>query len=136
MDEPYRVAMVVDREFGSQLSALANRLHVWICDSPANRPAIEAIWRAQGDRKYDIESGATIFNCAPDQSVEDALVNIIGTVDLHHGEYSHEPPWSVIEVIGCEPTPRIRSAFAEFGAEIAGVHPDRFEARRAIGGAV
>jgi hypothetical protein len=135
MDDPYRVAIVVDREFGPQLDALAKRLHVWICDSPINRPAVEAIWRARGDRKYDIESGATIFNCAPDQPVEDALVNIIGAVDEHHGEYSHEPPWSVMEVIGCAPTPRVRSAFAEFGAQVSAMRSDRFEARRPIGGA-
>jgi hypothetical protein len=135
MGVPYRVAIVVDRQFGPQLGDLAGRLHVWVCDSPANRPAAEAIWRARGDGEYDIESGATLFNCAPDEAVEDALVDIIGTVDEHHGKYSHDPPWSVIEVIGCNPSPRVQAAFAALGAQITGMPPDRFEARRPTGGA-
>jgi hypothetical protein len=132
MADPYRVAIVVDRQFGPQLADMAKRLHVWICDSPTNRPAVEAIWRARGGREYHIESGATIFDCAPDEAIEDALVNIIRAVDEHHGEHSHDPPWSTIEVIGCSPSPCVQRAFAEFGAQIAGLQPDRFEARRPI----
>ena len=130
MAEPYRVAIVVDRHFGPRLAELAKRLHVWVCDSPGNRPAVEAIWRDRGEGKYNIDSGVTILDCAPDEAVEDALANIIGTVDEHHGQYSHDPPWSVIEVIGCGPSPRVRTAFAEYGAEVTDLKPDRFEARR------
>ena len=128
MTAPYRVAIVVDREFGSQLAEFAQRLHVWICDSPTNRPAVEAVWRSRGDRTYDIESGASIFNCASETPLEDALINILGTVDEHHGEYSHDPPWSVIEVIGCGATARVRKAFADLGAQVADEQADRFDA--------
>lgn len=122
MTESYRVAIVVDREFGPQLADLAQRSHVWVCDSPANRPATEAVWRTN-EGQYDFQSGVTIFECSPEESPDDALVNILETVDLHHA-------WSVIEVIGCKSSPRFRSTFAEYGAVITELRPDHFEARR------
>lgn len=133
MPPPYRVAIVVDREFGSRVAELAKRVHVWLCDSPLNRPAAEALWHAPGGDAYDLETGVTLFDCPPDQPVEDALVHIVGTVDQHHGQHAHDPPWSVIEVIGCPATPRVRRAFAEFYAQITPTSLDRFEARRPSG---
>ncbi|HEV7299509.1 MAG TPA: hypothetical protein VGN72_09115 [Tepidisphaeraceae bacterium] len=136
MSRPYKVAIVVDREFGSRLDAVAKQLHVWICDSPTNRAAFDAVHRSRGEWRYDLESGVTIFKCDPIESAEDALIAVLGAVDLHHGGYSHDPPWSGIDVFGCAATPRVRDAFAEYGANVTSETADGFEARRPSGSAV
>lgn len=58
------------------------------------------------------------------------MPGVLGNVDLHHGEYSYNPPWSIIEVYGCAPTPAIHAAVAEHGARIATGFADHFETQR------
>jgi len=112
--QPYAVAVVVDTGFGDKLSNLASRIHVWCVDTPENRAAAEIIWQ-QNAHPYSIERGVTIFstdlNASPDQIVASEL----GTIDLHHGEYSHDPPFSVLNIYGAMPTPVLREALAGFG---------------------
>jgi hypothetical protein len=127
---PYRIAIVLDRTFGDRLLPLAQRLHVWICDTPLNRASVKAVWRSRGDRPHDIESGATIFTCSETDTAETMLLQQVGTLDLHHGRYSHSPPWSVIEVVGMSPTPTVVNEFANLGANIVVTSLTCFEARR------
>lgn len=128
---PYRVAIVVDRNFGNQVKALSRRLNVWICKTPANQLAVETIWRAQPE--YNLESGVTVFNCTEQETPEEMVANILDNVDLHHGQFSHDPAWSIIEVIGCLATEKIKQAFANYQAEVFPTGPDQFEARRLSG---
>lgn len=45
--DPYRVFVVLDREYGEQLSELAEKSPVWIVDTPKNRRTrAAAIWKA------------------------------------------------------------------------------------------
>jgi hypothetical protein len=46
MTEPYRVFVVVDREYGERLAELAQTGPVWIVDTPANRSVAQQIWAA------------------------------------------------------------------------------------------
>jgi RNAse (barnase) inhibitor barstar len=43
------------------------------------------------------------------------LLGIIGTVDLHHGRYSSDPPYHEVEVIGAAPSPEVEREFATRG---------------------
>jgi hypothetical protein len=110
----YSIAIVVERDFGDELVELAKRLHVWVCSTPENRPHVERARGAQPARP-SIEHGVTTFNVSDTDSPEEMLVGILDTVDIHHGEYSHSPPWSELEVYGASPTPAVRAALAEFG---------------------
>jgi hypothetical protein len=131
MAVPHRVAIVVDPEFADRLAALSSRLHVWVCDTPANRAAAQSIWG--DDPIYDLESGVTTFEFAPDASRPEVVEAVLGDVDLHHGEFSHDPPWSVIEVVGCSSTDSLSAAFAAFGAKLSPTGGDTCEARRKVG---
>ena len=110
----YSVAIVVDRDFGDELVGLAQRLHVWVCSTPANRRQVECTRGAQ-PASPSIEHGVTTFNVSEADSPEELLIGVLGAVDLHHGEYSHSPPWSTLEVYGASATPAVRAALAEFG---------------------
>jgi hypothetical protein len=131
---PHHVAIVVDGSFGNRLAALAERLHVWICGSPANRAAAAAIWGARSGTAYDIESGVTVFVCSEVEPPDTVLLGVLDTVDEHHGQHSHDPPWSVIEVFGCPPTPKVLDALAHFGALVEEEGPAGFVARRTVHG--
>jgi hypothetical protein len=128
----YRVAIVVDAAFGARLAALAERVHVWIRSSPANLAAAESVWRSRTNLPSSLDAGARTFTCAAGASPEEALLGVLESVDLHHGEYSHDPPWSVLEVLGCAPTAAVEVAAAEYGARVEPGPPAHFEIVRAI----
>ena len=129
----YGVAIVVDPDYGQGLSTLAARLHVWICATPANERAADSYRRDHPD--YSLETGVTTFKVSEGESPEDSFLRILGDVDLHHGEYSHEPAWDSLEVYGVLPTPPIRAALAEY--EVTDIAPflGGFTCRRRRAGA-
>ena len=111
--KPYKVAMVIDREFGNKLVALSRRIHVWVCNSSANLKAVNKI--NKDIKEFSLESGVTNFKVSKDDSAEDMFMNFIDTVDLHHGKFSHSPSWSVLEVYGLRLSPTIEAKLQEFG---------------------
>jgi len=112
----YTVGLVVDPEYGERLGALAARMPVWIADTPTNRRAAEALRRGAPADLSHAEAGAvTTFRVAAEDSAAARVLGILGMVDLHHGAYSHVPPYGALEVIGAEPTPELRAALAEYG---------------------
>src|SRR5262245_46789716 len=111
MPTPYCVAIVLETDLGDRLGELAARMPVWIVDTPANRAAAQRYWAHNPGRPHT--EGVTTF--VLDASRPDDLADVLSEVDLHHGEYSHDPPYSVVEVFGADLTPALRQAFAEFG---------------------
>jgi len=112
--QPYAVAVVVDTRFGDKLSDLASRIHVWCVDTPENRAAAEIIWQ-QNAHPYSIERGVTNFSADLNASPDQIVASELETIDLHHGEYSHDPPFSVLHIYGARPTSVLCEALAEFG---------------------
>ena len=105
----YAVAIVVDPEFGSRLVELAERIEVWACASSENSALIRRLWQVGSVKtvtEFKVSSGA---------DAEEWLLEVVGDVDLHHGSYSHDPPWETLEVYGCAASPQVRRALQEFG---------------------
>jgi hypothetical protein len=128
---PHRVAIVVDPTFGEQLHALAAGIHVWIADTPANRPVAERFWAADPPTgtPHDLEYGVTTFNVDAAQSPEQWCAAIVGTVEEHHGEVGHRPAVSELEVYGTPLTVLLQTAFAAYGFEKFEPTSDGFRAR-------
>ena len=112
MTEPYTVAVVVDPMFGERLFSVAARMPVWIADTPKNRLAVEEHWAQHSGQSTN--EGVTAFKVDPTASPEDWCAGVLGTVDLH-GQFSHDPPYSVIEVFGVTVTPALRATPGELG---------------------
>jgi hypothetical protein len=111
----HRVAIVLDPHFAGKLIPLAARMHVWACDSPENRETAERIWAEARNATPSNERGVTTF--VPSGGThEEVLCEILPTVDEHHGRFSHDPPWSRIEVHGARLTPEVRAALEGYGA--------------------
>lgn len=101
---------------------------VWIVDSPVNGPI------ARQHRKQfpaDCHSTSiTVFKSTAGRLREDTFLDEFSTIDLHHGRYSSDPPYSQIEIFGAAPTPEIESALAEKGFVISAATGDGFIATR------
>ena len=127
MSSSNRVAVVLETDFGERLSELAARMPVWIVDTPVNRAAAQKQW-AQGSGRSHTQA-ITTFKVDPAQSTEAWLAGVLSAVELHHGEYSHGPPYSAIEVFGARLTPALRETLAEYGLDTFSERQGGFIAR-------
>lgn len=110
---PYKVYVVVDRDFGKRLTALEQRAPVWVVNTPVNRGAAERLRKERPAESH--LTGITLFNDAHGGSPEQLLLSELETIDLHHGSYSADPPYTILEVYGVALSRPIEAALTEFG---------------------
>ncbi|MBB6251722.1 hypothetical protein [Nitrospirillum iridis] len=107
------VVLAFAPDFGERLSEFAGLHPVWLCQSPANREAAERLWAKDGHAHQ-----VTVFTRADMTSPENAFISLLDTIDQHH------PAWRRLSVFGCQATPAVRDALADYGGgtfeEIAG----------------
>jgi len=135
----YLVHIVVDDRFGERLKEMAFGEPIWIADSLHNHPVIEEIWRLRKDEGQS--DGVTSFKYNDQHTAEQRLIGIFGTVVLHHGSHSHNPPVSVVNIIGATVTDRVEAHLKGYGfghfseteagfvAEITGQQPHSLDTR-------
>jgi hypothetical protein len=109
----YTVGIVVDPAFGDRLRALADQMPVWVADTPANRAAAEAYWEKDPGRPPT--AGVTIFRVAPGASPEAWCAEVLEIVLEHHGPFSHDPPVTVLTIVGAQPVGELRTALTACG---------------------
>ena len=112
-NQPYGVFVIVDPNFGERLREIPIGQPVWIAGTPVNQAAYNTIGKERNITDYRI--GLTSFVVNMKATPEEWLVSEIATIDLHHGEYSHKPPWSIITVIGTCWSERIKEELERFG---------------------
>jgi hypothetical protein len=130
MAEPYRVFVVLDRDYGQRLDQLAQNGPVWIVDTPDNRAVAQHIWAAAPNRSH--LEGVTTFKFPEDSSPEDILINELDEIDLHHGVHSANPPYTVIEVIGAGINGKVKESLSKFGFDQFKAMPQGFRATRPL----
>jgi hypothetical protein len=128
--DPYRVTVVLDREYGERLSQLIAQGPVWVVDTPTNRAVAQKIWSADPNRSH--LDGITTFKTGSASSPEDALLCELDTIDLHHGVHSANPPYTVVEVIGTSISDRLRCELSQFGFDQFEATPQGFRAMRPL----
>jgi hypothetical protein len=128
MNAEYTVALIVDPAFGARLSEIAGRMPVWIVDTPVNRLAAEQHWAQHPAQSYT--EGVTTFTGNPAGTPEEWCVGELHTIDVHHGELSHVPPYKAIEVHGVVFNARLAAAFAEYAMREITATSDGFRAER------
>ena len=130
MAEVHRVFVVLDREYGERLSELVRTGPVWIVDTPLNRATANKVWAVHPSRSH--LDGVTTFKTGDDCSPEDTLINELDTIDLHHGPYSSNPPYTVLEVIGAVLSERLKSELSQFGFDSFQATTEGFHAARPL----
>jgi hypothetical protein len=113
---PYKVRVVVDPTFGERLSSLPAGEPAWVIDSPLNTPVAQRLWRERKDENH--LTGITTFKPGPNASTEEEVIRMLDTIEDHHGEYSADPPYSILEIVGCTDSERLHSALAQFGFHV------------------
>jgi hypothetical protein len=86
---------------------------VWIVDTPQNRAVAQNLWAANPNRNH--LEGVTTFKAGQDCPSEETLINELDTIDLHHGSYSADPPYTVLEVIGTPISERLKDELSHYG---------------------
>jgi hypothetical protein len=127
---PYSVSVVLDRTFGPRLRELLEAGPVWAVDSPANRDSAKRLWEEFPSR--DHLDGVTIFMTGKDYSPAQMLIGQMETIDLHHGVYSADPPYTTIRIFGSELTIEVRETLAEFGFDSFKITDEGFDAVRPL----
>jgi hypothetical protein len=116
---------------------MADHRHVWALRVPEYERVAQERWskrvareRSPTDRADHLESGITLFN-GSGRAPEVEFVNIVATVELHHGVYSHVPAVSEVEVFGAQPTAEVRAELSHYGFDDVSPSQRGFTARRA-----
>ena len=114
---PYLVRIVVDPHFGHRLTTLPLNEPVWIIDSEENTAVAREAWKQRPNRN-DHRTGITTFRSVAGYDPEEELITQLHPIDLHHGDYSADPPYSILKVVGCTASPKVRDALAKFGFQV------------------
>ena len=128
MNQPHKVTLVLNSDYGDKLASLAESSHVWVVDSIANRSAAAEYWSR--NPKHRVEAGITTFQSSANESPLESCLKMLDTIDLHHGQYSSNPPYSIFEVIGCPLSKAVKSSIEAFGFRNFEATAEGFRARR------
>jgi hypothetical protein len=109
---PYKVYVVVDPNFGERLLTLMEGTPIWIVDTPRNSPVVHRLWK---DRPHNHLAGITTFQADSSSSPEAILLSELDTIDLHHGPFSADPPYTQLEVYGTGLSDEIRTELSRYG---------------------
>jgi hypothetical protein len=92
-----------------------------------NTSVAHRVWK-QRPNNNDHLTGITTFKPTSELDPENELLAQLAPIDLHHGKYSADPPYSVLVVIGCAASERVRHALAEFGFKVTSASSNGFTA--------
>jgi len=101
-----------------------------VVDSQDNQPVIRALWDERKTTDYFV--CITSFKFDSETTPEDWLISELATIDLHHGEFSHDPPYSILNVIGVKCSDRIQMELDELGFNQYKPTPEGFIAIREV----
>lgn len=107
-----KLYVILDSDFGERLRTTDFR-PIWIVMSPTNKPVVRSIWTTNPES--DHTKGITGFTYLENLTPEETFLTEMNTIDLHHGPYSADPPYTILEVIGAHLNGRIKSVLSELG---------------------
>ena len=102
-----KIILVFDYAYGANPQADLGDAF-WLVASPANR-ALASAARQSGST----DSNSAVFDPPLGLPAAEDIVERVQDIELHH------PEWSVVEVIGVEPTPQSLAAMSEAGYKTA-----------------
>ena len=123
-----KVAVVLDPDYSDKLKSLVQVCHVWVIDTPANSAVASEYWSQ--NPTYEAERGITTFSVSENESRLESCLRILDTVEDHHGPYSCDPPYSVLEVIGVPLTDEAKASIKDLGFETFDTTVEGFRAAR------
>lgn len=118
------VYVITDLAFGERLRAVPQDIPVWVVESDCNDFIARSLWAA------DPKSLLTVFTPKRQASRNEQFLSVIEAVELHHGHFSSQTPYLILEVLGTPMTEAIRGALEALGFSQFTSDGDGFSARR------
>ena len=103
------VAFVLDPRIGMKLERLTARMPVWLVATAENLQTLEKV-ELCSKGYFDVTPVYVNGNGA-----EEWFVNHVDTVDQHHNQFSQDPPYDTLHVVGCVLTERVRDELSALG---------------------
>lgn len=128
MNQQYKVILIVEPAFGERLAELPPHVPVWIIESELNSPVAGLLREKRHEENH--LTGITTFKPDVTLSPEGQAISMLEPVDLHHGEFSADPPYSILEVIGCTAIDAMSKELLEYGFVISEITKEGFVAKR------
>jgi hypothetical protein len=110
--EALMVVLVIDPAFGDPLREIAARHDTWVVPSESNKAVVEEMWAAKA--AGDAIPSLTLWSVPMPAITEDQWLAMLDEIELHHGDYSSDPPMDTLSVYGTAVTPAITAALREY----------------------
>jgi len=127
---PYRVHVIVDPCYAECIRSISPNQPAWVVDSADNRRALQYFRNDQ--RPPALSADITSFMVDHKAGPEDWLIAELPVIELHHGQLSHVPPYSVLNVIGVRWSERIQQELRRLGFDNHEPTPNGFVTTRHV----
>lgn len=124
------VHIVIDPSYGFRLLDFPENDPVWVVDSRENHLIIRELWQKR--RGYDDKGIITSFKYDPKGNPEKWLLDELDAIDLHHGQFSQNPEYSVLKVYGLKWSEDISREFQRIGFGFDRESDNGFIAKRIV----
>jgi len=111
--DEYVVVIVLDPAFGDRILEVGRNNDVWMTPSEVNRDAANRLRKL-----VENESNApfvSMWSTPRTGATEDEWLGILQDIEMHHGEYAHDPLVTRLRIIGATPEPHSVAALREYG---------------------
>ena len=118
---------MLDPDHGQNLRSLVARARVWVVESPANRPVIEALWN---ERRHErAPHDVTLFRWIEGLSAADHVAGVLRSILAPAAPHAEAAPLANIEVVGAPADADMVRVLERHGLQVAGVTADGFRVR-------
>jgi hypothetical protein len=121
-DQSRRLLVVLDPEFGDRIRGQSPQ-PAWVIHSERNTAVVKAAWASASLKDV------TLFTPTALQP-EQEFVSQLDMIDLHHGPYSTDTPYTLIQVVGPHLTSEAEEALLQLGFDSFHPTSDGFTATR------
>lgn len=111
------VVLVVDTTFGERLWQIAAWHDTWVVPSDVNRAVVEQIWRERAEATSG--PSVTVWSGPTPAVTERDWLDILDTIEVHHGSFWCEPPLDILSVYGGSVTSGAATALQAYEYDIA-----------------
>lgn len=118
---------MLDPHYGESLRSLVRRARVWVVESAANQPVIEALWNER--RHEQAPHDVTLFRWVEGLSAADHVQGILRSVSAPAAPDSESAPLSSIEVVGAPADEEMVRVLERHGLQVARGAADGFRVR-------
>jgi hypothetical protein len=124
----YVVFIVLDPAFGDRIIEIGRRNDIWVAPSDVNRDAMDRLRKlVENEPNPPLIS---MWSTPRTGATEVEWLGILATIEMHHGEYAHDPAVTRLWIIGVLPEEHVVTALRAYGYLKIELETEGFSAAR------